>query len=153
MNDGAKILNEFLANVRKELISDLGSKELSKGDIGLTHKVSITSAGLEGELNANHYWYFLVYGRKPGSMPPIESILGWIAKKGIQTDIKPESLAFLIARKIGRVGTDIFIGRRPGLAFEQILEENQAKFEEEYTQAMGEDIQKILFAKFKLSTK
>lgn len=56
------------------------------------------------------YWYYVDNGRKPGNMPPISAIMNWI-------DVKPinpysvgghiptkKSLAYLIARKIGRDG-------------------------------------------------
>lgn len=48
-------------------------------------------------------------GRKPGKMPPRDPILKWIQTRGVQpTDISQESLAFLIARKIGREGTQVY---------------------------------------------
>lgn len=54
----------------------------------------------------------LVYGRKPGTFPPVEDIKQWIYDKGIVNNIKGNisvsSLAFLIARKIARVGTKYF---------------------------------------------
>jgi len=47
-------------------------------------------------------------GRKSGKQPPIETIKQWIQDKGVFTAILQQisisSLAFLIARKIGREG-------------------------------------------------
>lgn len=47
-------------------------------------------------------------GRPPGKQPPSEAIVNWIETKGIASQIENEisitSLAFLIARKIGREG-------------------------------------------------
>lgn len=47
-------------------------------------------------------------GRPPGKQPPSEAIVNWIEAKGIASQIENEisitSLAFLIARKIGREG-------------------------------------------------
>ena len=47
-------------------------------------------------------------GRKPGKQPPSEAIEQWLKEKGIAARLEKEitvtSLAFLIARKIGREG-------------------------------------------------
>lgn len=47
-------------------------------------------------------------GRKPGKQPPSEAIEQWLKDKGIASRLEKEitvtSLAFLIARKIGREG-------------------------------------------------
>jgi len=49
-----------------------------------------------------------IFGRKPGTPPPSEAIEQWLKDKGIaarlETEISIGSLAFLIARKIGREG-------------------------------------------------
>jgi hypothetical protein len=104
-----------------------------------------------GELYAKHYWYSLVHGRKPGKMPPIDSILDWLTNKGITADISLRSLAFLIARKIGRVGTDIYLGKRPGLALDEIIAKRQEEFDKVFIPAMTEEVSTLIFAKFKLS--
>lgn len=154
MIDGGRLVLQLLQNIQKDLIGDINAKGISQGDLGIVPLLKITGEVIVGELHANHYWYYLVHGRAPGKMPPIESILGWLIKKGIQAadNISQNSLAYLIARKIGRVGTDIFLGRRPGMAFDQIVAEHQAEFEETYFTQMGEDIQRLLFAKFQLKT-
>lgn len=50
----------------------------------------------------------LEYGRSPGKQPPSEVIIQWLTDKGIairlENEISISSLAFLIARKIGREG-------------------------------------------------
>lgn len=66
------------------------------------------------ELTLQDYWYYVEHGRKAGKMPPISNIEEWIKVKPIiprpfgksQKQIpSPRSLAYLIARKIGREGT------------------------------------------------
>jgi len=60
-------------------------------------------------LIGNSYVEQLVNGRAPGKFPPLEEIEKWIEDKGIQAiDISVSSLAFLIARKIAREGTEYF---------------------------------------------
>lgn len=44
-------------------------------------------------------------GRKPGRMPPIDAIQLWVIRKGIAGRDDSRSVAFLIARAIGRRGT------------------------------------------------
>lgn len=64
------------------------------------------------EFKAPEYWKWANYGRKPGKMPPINAIEQWINVRGITPKSKnglpvsEKSLAFLIARKIGRDGTE-----------------------------------------------
>lgn len=64
------------------------------------------------KLKANHYTRQLVSGRAGGSFPPIDAIKKWINDKNIianiQGNITVSSLAFLIARKIAREGTEYF---------------------------------------------
>lgn len=45
-------------------------------------------------------------GRRPGKMPPVAALIPWVGSKlGIPPGPARESVAFLIARKIGRSGT------------------------------------------------
>lgn len=83
-------------------------------------------------LTMEDYWQYVEEGRKPGKQPPIEAIMKWTSQKGlslsglskrtkriikslktkkvrkalrqISAEAKRRSLAFLIARKIGRKG-------------------------------------------------
>jgi len=56
-----------------------------------------------------NYIMTLETGRKPGKMPPPDSIQSWIEQRGIQpSGISQKSLAFLIARKIGREGSLVY---------------------------------------------
>ena len=54
-------------------------------------------------LKAPEYSRFMLYGRGPGKMPPIEPIAGWCAKYGIA--ISPWAVAMHIA-KAGTKGND-----------------------------------------------
>lgn len=147
MRTGKEIIFDFLEGIRKDTIDDLHAKNMSQGDLGLKTQATDDS----GQLSGNHYWYFLVHGRKPGKMPPIDSILGWLEKKGITADIPQRSLAFLIARKIGRLGTDIYLGLRPALALPQIIEVREKEFKgdirehfrEQFKQQIGDQLKKI----------
>jgi hypothetical protein len=69
------------------------------------------TSGLTGLLIGSHYTEQLVSGRPPGKFPPLKFIEAWIRVKPIRRiaeRISVSSLAFLIARKIAREGTEIF---------------------------------------------
>ena len=72
-------------------------------------------------LLAADYFQYLVFGRGPGKMPPVEKIQAWAKKiplKGLDDlgrFITDKSLAWAIAKKIAREGTDIFQGKKPGI--------------------------------------
>jgi hypothetical protein len=143
-----ELIISFLSNVRTDLITDLRSKKISDGDLDM----KTAASDISGELSGASYYYFLVHGRRPGKQPPIDNILAWIKKKGIEAkDISERSLAFLIARKIGKLGTDIYLGKRPALALEQIIKVNQGKFEgdlkekyrKEITEAVSNQLKQI----------
>jgi hypothetical protein len=138
MKGGKQIIVDFLEGIRRDSIEDLHDKNISQGDLGM--KTRADDDG--GDLSGLHYWYFLVNGRRPGKRPPIDSILGWLEKKGITADIPLRSLAFLIARKIGRLGTDIFLGKRPGLALPQIIELRTKDFRKDMREHFREEIKK-----------
>lgn len=127
MKPTKQIIFDFLEGIRTDAVSDLQGKNISQGDIGMQTQAEADG----GELSGNHYWYYLVYGRRPGKQPPIDSILGWLQKKGITSDIPERSLAFLIARKIGRLGTDIYLGKRPGLALPEIIQKREKEFNDQ----------------------
>ena len=114
-----ELIHKFIEGLRTDIIQDLSDKSISDGDLNMANKSEEES----GELVGDAHYYYLVHGRKPGKQPPMDNILSWLEKKGIEPqDISVKSLAFLIARKIGRVGTDIFIRKRPALALDQIIE-------------------------------
>ena len=71
---------------------------------------------LEFDLTMLDYYEFVDEGRKPGRMPPTKSILKWLSLPLVRDKLSgglsdsevanPEGLAFQIARKIGRLGTE-----------------------------------------------
>lgn len=85
-----------------------------------------------GKLYAPDYFKYLVLGRRPGKRPPPDAMLAYVKKHpGLLVDaryhfknITEKSLAFLIGRKIGREGTNIFSGKKPGVDFLGAMEVN-----------------------------
>ena len=141
MTSTRDLISNFLASVRQGIVNDLKSKKISDGDLGMKHTAEETS----GVLTGYGYYYYLVHGRAPGKQPPVEAMLSWIQKRGIQpTDISQKSLAYLVARKIAREGTDIYTGKRPGLALKDILKERNEQFSQELREKYREDIKESI---------
>lgn len=111
--------------IRKRVIGDQDSKGIrSSGQSAKSLQIEEIAKG--GQLVGDDYFQQQVAGRRPGKFPPIKSILDWINEKGINpTDISKKSLAFIIARKIAKKGTDIFLHKRQALAVAEIVEDVQ----------------------------
>ncbi|MDV6169548.1 hypothetical protein R1T16_14020 [Flavobacterium sp. DG1-102-2] len=100
------LLTEFEA-LKNELIArydDLGMRASGQWAESLSVSVSGNSAAIHQE----SYGKQLENGRRPGAQPPSEAIEQWLKDKGIANRLEKgmsvSSLAFLIARKIGREG-------------------------------------------------
>jgi hypothetical protein len=113
MNDRIEeILRNEFASLSRELVNkydDLGMRSSGRFERELEVDVRSNEVSFRGVLSGAHYTYQLVNGRRPGRMPPVDAIRQWIRDKRIQLDnISEGSLAYLIARKIAREGTDYF---------------------------------------------
>lgn len=100
-----------------EMYNNSGKRTSGQWEKGLEIRTSSTDTTAKGEL----YSYGYLAGRRKGKQPPTQNILEWLEKKNIhpvERKMKLSSLAFLIARKIGREGTD---KDRHLLVFEEIL--------------------------------
>lgn len=73
---------------------------------GTTTDIFGSGVDLKGVIsNPLFYAAPVEYGRKPGRMPPVEAIQLWVIRKGIASSDNAKSVAFLIARAIGKRGT------------------------------------------------
>lgn len=64
--------------------------------------------GMRSQVVASSVFYAPIVerGRRPGKMPPPKALLLWVVRKlGIADKKEARSVAFLVARKIGRIGT------------------------------------------------
>ena len=150
-----EVLQSEFEALKNELIAkydELGMRASGNFAESLEVQVNDTKAVL---LGAN-YAEQLEYGRKSGKFPPIAQIEQWINDKGIiskiQGKISVSSLAFLIARKIARVGwkreefggveliTQVVTPER----IQQILD----KVSDIYLGTLTSDIQKVIIKEF-----
>ena len=115
----ASPLGELAASVRSEVVDERGN---ASGHIFLAPP-------------ADQYGLFVEVGSRP-HFPPPAALEGWVRRRlGITGEREAREIAFLIGRKISRLGT-------PGrLIFERALEQNKDRvigiFEEEIAKALN----------------
>jgi len=86
----------------------------------------------DAQLWAPDWFRYMIFGRGPGKQPPPDKMLKWVQDnpdllaeaKQTYKYITEKGLAFLIGRKIGREGTDIWQGKREGVPFIEAMERN-----------------------------
>lgn len=89
---------------------ELGMRASGKWGDAVDYFVEKTETNIKAIFLGLDYTEYLTKGRTPGRYPPIDAIRQWIDDKGITPydNISKDSLAFLIARKIAREGTEYF---------------------------------------------
>ncbi|ALM49337.1 hypothetical protein AMR72_10790 [Flavobacterium psychrophilum] len=107
MSNTSQLLATEFEALKNELIAkydELGMRASGRWAESLSVEVSDNGA----ELLQDEHGEQLENGRKPGKQPPSEAIEQWLKDKGIANRLEKNmtisSLAFLIARKIGREG-------------------------------------------------
>ena len=90
--------DETLNTMRNVLISN---KKVNSGDLldSLSYQIIYDGETLDIEFSMIDYGIYVDKGRKPGKLPPIDSIRNWAAQKGIN-----QRFVFPIARKIAEFG-------------------------------------------------
>ncbi|PHQ27857.1 hypothetical protein [Leeuwenhoekiella nanhaiensis] len=109
MTSQSAILEREFESIKQDLIAkhiELGMPASGNWERSLVVDVQRLKATITGA----PYTEQLVNGREPGKFPPIAAIRQWILDKPIPFlgKIKLSSLAFLIARKIAKEGTNYF---------------------------------------------
>lgn len=108
--DDSAIIESFLNDVMEDIKQNADQQDRNatgqaKGEL----RVEVDEHSGKLIDGAGYTYWGWEHGRAPGLMPPREAIEKWIEAKGIiPTGISKSSLAFLIQRKIGREGTDLF---------------------------------------------
>jgi len=133
METTTDLLNDFLARVIDEIGKDAASKKQKVPIASLRGEVTLDGeTGAKAFLYAADYFKYLIYGRGPGKAPPVDNMRAWVEAnpdalaraKQVFKYITANQLAFLIGRKISQHGTDIYMGKKPGIDFLGILEKN-----------------------------
>lgn len=101
--------------VPQDIINAIDFNSLTKPVIDAYHQAGYSGGGFERSifrmngsntrivLDAPEYTRYMLYGRRPGKMPPVAPLLNWCSKYGIS--ISPWAIAMKIARE-GTKGND-----------------------------------------------
>jgi hypothetical protein len=115
-NNESKIFEEILKDVIKKFLIP---KHKALGQEATGEWINSLEAK-ENVIRGRKYTEQLVYGRKPGKLPPITPLEKWVnAKFGISGK-QATSFAFAIANKIAKEGTEIH--KKGGTDLLEILE-------------------------------
>lgn len=116
------ITQENIKEALDAFVEAIKTDAQSKGQkIPMAWRVVVHDNG--GEVWNKAYFKYLAAGRPPGKQPPPDRMLDFVQKNPhIFADAKTrfkyiteKGLAYLIGRKIGREGTDIYTGKKPGI--------------------------------------
>ncbi len=101
------ILQNFGNKIVQGIKEQLSAKKINAGgDLSASVHYELFDTGMK--VVALDYLFYADVGRRPGKMPPREPIKEWITEKHIQSNIPIDYLAFLIQRKIGKLGNDAY---------------------------------------------
>ncbi len=141
MASNTESLKEFFLKTIEGLRDDAETK----GQKAPIDKLRFEADELGGMMFAPHYFQYLIYGRGPGKQPPPEAMTAFVEAnpdmleraKQVFKFITSKQLGFLIGRKIGRDGTDIFQGKKPGIDLLGVMEQNMPALLQELAKNEG----------------
>ena len=99
--DITSILSTLTFEEETKMVTDAYYAQGYNGDFGRTAHFTMdtTSSNPSAILHTPAYTHFMLYGRKPGKMPPLEPIESWMKAKGL------EGSAWAIRKHIADFGT------------------------------------------------
>jgi hypothetical protein len=114
----------YLTTVKVGLIKQIQAKGLSASGKTITRINVVMEQGSKGTLVIPSYFHTLVdgVGRKPGKMPPIEEIAGWIKLRGL------EMSPWAVAKSMAKKGNLIFQRKKEGVDLKGEIEAHHAEF-------------------------
>jgi hypothetical protein len=121
---------ESIEHFFKSVVSDMARRN-EKVPVD---KFEAKAESASGQLLAPDWFRYMITGRGPGKMPPVENILRWVEKyisqpvrenkDGTFSIVPFESVAFAIAVKIGNEGTQVWKGEKQGVDLLGAMESN-----------------------------
>ena len=138
------VLEEYAQEVRNLYQDNLiRNDRIATGDLlnSIDYQVQFNGVAYEVQLKLEDYWKYVEEDTKP-HWPPVNKILEWISAKPIipKPDDRgriptPRQLAYLIGRKISRVGTE---GSHD---LKDAIEVINARYRDKIVYAIGQDTQ------------
>ena len=136
--------DKFVAGLRGQF-ETLGLNDTHAAERALSSKVVGNKLEIQGLLRT----VVLASGRKPGKFPPMQPIRDWVRRKLNVEESEVDGVAFVIARKIAREGTDIFTGKAKGLQVEMLIAQINKELEDEVNTQIGLNVTETIFEAFK----
>lgn len=99
-----EVMNEVIELFLKPKFNELNMNASGQWLETLESRVNINN----GEIWGQDYTEFLVNGRHPGKRPPIAPIENWVQNKLGYSGVQARSIAFAVATKIAKEGTDYY---------------------------------------------
>lgn len=125
---------EALKQFFLDTIEGLRQDAQEKGQKFPIDKLRFEADEVSGIMYAPHYVQYLLQntGRGPGKQPPPDAMTQFVEDnpdmleraKQVFKYITSQQLGFLIGRKIGREGTDIYSGKKPGIDLLGVMEKS-----------------------------
>lgn len=148
---GVSLTAQLVNDIQNKLIERKGadgnfqSVVNASGKLAKSIRYEVTN-GTVLSFYGNDYIQYLENGRRPGKRPPTSVIRQWIDDKGIIPDgISKDSLAFLIARRMGEEGSTIYQAGGSDLISGIFNEALQRSIEAEFAQLLVTEIQSDIF--------
>lgn len=127
-------LKEYFLRFEEDLINEAAAKG---------QKIPVSSFRFEvdakgGRFFSAHYMKYIIAGRGPGGFPPVDKMREWVEgnpdvlanARRVWESITVNQLAYLIGRKIARQGTDVFLGRKPGIDLIAVVDKHMPELKE-----------------------
>ena len=135
-------LRTYLEKTKGSLIQQMKFQDFyASGKTANSLEVQVT--GNKGELLGGEAVYYMIYGRGPGKMPPVEAIAAWVKSRAL--DISP----WAVAKHIAKYGTAVFQGKRKPLEFAMVV----GLHRDELLKNLGEHYRDLVITKIQQAKK
>lgn len=145
-------MKESIITYLKNVTDDMASQNAKVP----VNAMRIEATNIEGKLYAPDWFQYMIYGRGPGKRPPFESpndvIAKWIRRnpevlasaKSKWKYITVSGLAYIIGKKIGESGTQIWRGEKKGIDILGAIDRHLPELKDTLVQEEKEKIQTSL---------